>query len=99
MAQEFSEAFYNSAAWLKYRAAYIRSVFYCCELCHEPVGTSGILHHKIPLTPENINDSEVTLNWEHLEYQCLRCHNQTHSDSLPVRDDVMFDERGNLVRR
>lgn len=99
MAQDFSKAFYRSAAWLKCRAAYIASVYYCCEVCREPAGTNGILHHKTPLTPDNINDPEVTLNWERLEYLCQRCHNQTHADSLPIRDDVMFDEQGNLVRR
>lgn len=99
MAQEFSRAFYRSAAWLKCRAAYIASVFYCCELCKEAVGTSGILHHKISLCPENINDPNITLNWDHLEYLCVRCHNQTHSENLPVRGDVKFDDQGNLVRR
>ena len=99
MAQEFSKGFYRSAAWLKCRAVYISSVFYCCELCHEPTGTSGILHHKILLTHENISDPNVTLNWDVLEYQCQRCHNQTHSDSLPVREGVRFDEQGNLVER
>lgn len=99
MAQQFAKKLYGSATWLKCRTAYIQSVFGCCELCHRPVGTSGILHHKIVLNAENVNDPEITLNWEHLEYLCIFCHNQTHSDSIPVRSDVKFDEQGNLVRR
>lgn len=98
MSQDFAKAFYNSAAWLKCRAAYIASVFYCCELCHEPAGTSGIVHHKVLLTPANIGDPDVTLNWDRLEYLCQRCHNQTHGDSRPTREGVRFDEQGNLVR-
>lgn len=98
MAKDFAKAFYNSAAWLKCRAAYIASVFFCCEQCHEPVGPSGILHHKTLLTPENINDPVITLNWDLLEYLCQRCHNETHGDNLPTREGVRFDEQGNLVR-
>ena len=99
MAQDFAKAFYNSAAWLHCRAAYIKSVFYMCETCKKPTGTSGILHHKIPLTSENINDPDITLNWDRLEYLCWGCHNQVTADALPVREDVRFDEHGNLVKR
>ncbi|MBU2703886.1 hypothetical protein Ga0466249_005036 [Sporomusaceae bacterium BoRhaA] len=99
MAQDFSKKLYNSAAWKKCRTAYIKSVFCLCETCKKPTGTSGILHHKITLTEENINDPNITLNWDHLEYLCHSCHNQIHADALPVREDVRFDEHGNLVKR
>jgi len=96
VAQDFSKKLYRSAAWQKCRAAYIKSVFYRCELCGQP---GDILHHAITLTPQNIDDPNITLNWEHLIFLCIRCHNQTHSDSLPTRGDVKFDEQGNLIKR
>lgn len=34
------------------------------------------VHHKVPLTPENINDPNVTLNWENLELLCKDCHEE-----------------------
>lgn len=32
------------------------------------------VHHKIPLTPENINNPDITLNWDNLELLCKDCH-------------------------
>lgn len=51
------------------------------------------------MTPDNINDQEVTLNWSKLEYLCKDCHELAHSESDPVRHDVRFDEKGQLVER
>ena len=65
MAKDWAKAFYKSKAWLECRAAYILSVFGLCEKCRRP---GWIVHHKETLTPANINDPNVTLNWEKLEY-------------------------------
>ena len=94
MARDFAKAFYNSAAWLKCRAAYIKSVFGLCEKCREP---GHIVHHKKELTPDNINDANITLNWDNLQYLCLDCHNRVPSDNYVTRDGLMFDEQGQLV--
>ena len=99
MAQDFAKKFYGSAAWLKCRKAYIQSVFCRCEICEEPIGMGGILHHKILLTAANIHDPEITLNWKHLIYVCQRCHNDIHLGALPFREDVRFDDAGRLVQR
>ena len=93
MAQEFAKAFYKSKAWLKCRAAYIQSVFGLCEKCGRP---GWIVHHKIKLTPGNINDPNVTLNWEKLEYLCQDCHNREHGEANTA-EGLMFDEDGDLV--
>ena len=34
------------------------------------------VHHKIPLTEENITDPKVSLNWENLELLCKTCHDE-----------------------
>lgn len=94
MAQDFARAFYHSAAWLKCRDAYIRSVYGLCERC----GESGlIVHHRELLTPVNINDPSVTLNWELLELLCQQCHNKEHGNGEPVAEGLRFDDEGNLV--
>lgn len=36
------------------------------------------VHHKIVLTPENINDPTVTLNWDNLVLLCDKCHKAQH---------------------
>ena len=34
------------------------------------------VHHKIPLTPENVRDTNITLNWDNLELLCKSCHDE-----------------------
>lgn len=86
MSKEFSKAFYKSARWLKCRQSYIKSVNGVCERCGNP---GYILHHKILLTPENINDPDVTLNFENLEFVCLQCHNMD-DDNEHGEHDVTY---------
>jgi len=93
MAKDWAKAFYKSAAWLKCRAAYIQSVFGLCEKCGRP---GWIVHHKIKLTPGNINDPNVTLNWDNLEYLCQDCHNREHGGGSTA-EGLRFDAAGNLV--
>ena len=75
-----TKGFYKTAAWLKCRAAYIKSVGGLCERClaDGKIVPGYIVHHKCYLTPENINDTSVTLNWDNLEYLCQPCHNAIH---------------------
>lgn len=95
MAKPFAKKFYKSKAWQRCRASYITSAFGLCERCG---GAGLIVHHKILLTPENINNPEVTLSWENLELLCLDCHNREHGNAEDVvRDGLRFDERGELI--
>ena len=36
------------------------------------------VHHKIRLTPENITDPSIALNWDNLELLCKACHQEEH---------------------
>ena len=97
MARDFAVRFYNSAVWIRCRAAYAQSVFGLCERCGE---AGDEVHHREYLTPANINDPEVALGWDNLELLCAACHNKEHKGKHdPLRDDVMFDANGDLVRR
>ena len=101
MARDFSREFYNSKQWKKCRASYISSVNGLCERCLDNNKmVPGIeVHHKIYLSPDNINDPEITLSFENLELLCESCHNKEHMTKYDVvREDVMFDSYGNLVR-
>lgn len=85
MAREFAKSFYKSKAWLKCRASYIakrKSIDGgLCESCHEKPGY--IVHHKIELTPENINDPDIALGLGNLKYDCIECHNQENGRGEP----------------
>jgi thymidine kinase len=95
MARDFAKAFYRSSAWLACRTAYIASVFNLCERCRKP---GKILHHKKPLTPNNINDPEIALGFNNLRFLCHACHEAEHSDTYVTRKDVRFDDKGSLVQ-
>ena len=93
MAQDFALAFYHSKAWLECRAGYINSVLGLCKHCHKQ---GLIVHHIVKLTPENINNPSITLDWSNLMYLCLDCHNAIHADKLSTKENYYFDEKGNL---
>ena len=81
MAQQFAKKFYRSKEWLKCRRAFISQRESIdggmCMRCGERPGY--IVHHTIYLTPENINDPNVSLNFRNLEYVCQECHNEEHN--------------------
>jgi len=95
MAKDYAKQFYNSKAWLQCRAAYISKVFGLCEKCRHD---GYIVHHKIEITPDNINDPYITLCHDNLQYLCLTCHNRVDAAKI-IRDDVTFDSRGQLIYR
>ncbi|WP_083516880.1 HNH endonuclease [Alicyclobacillus shizuokensis] len=94
--REFASAFYHSQAWLRCRESYLKSKHYVCERCG---GLAKIVHHKVYLTPGNIDDPTITLNWDNLEALCQDCHNAEHMCSQPIcADGLKFDTNGNLVQ-
>lgn len=78
--KEWAKKFYASDAWHQCRASYIAyrrtADGGMCEVCHESPGF--IVHHKILLTPTNINDPDVSLNWKNLQLVCKACHDKIH---------------------
>lgn len=99
MAREFAKKFYKSSAWIKCRNSYISSVYGLCERCEKP---GYIVHHKIHLNQSNINDPDVSLNHDNLEYLCLDCHNEHHKFNREIkpitRDGFKFNSNGELVK-
>lgn len=86
----FARQFYMSRAWIKCRKAYAQSKGHLCERCW----SNGLIvpgkevHHKIRLTPENINDPSIALNWDNLELLCKDCHLEEHSKTRWRADEL-----------
>lgn len=102
MAREFSKKFYNSKQWIKCRELYKQSVNGLCERCLSKgkYVLGDEVHHKIHLSPNNINNPDITLNWDNLELLCMSCHSIHHmSIYSPLREDVMFNKEGDLVEK
>lgn len=99
MAKEFAKSFYNSKTWKRCRESYIayrRAVDGgLCESCHEAPGY--IVHHKIELTPDNINDPDIALGFGNLKYDCHVCHQKENADDGPAGlTDYEFTPDGDL---
>ena len=93
----FADRFYTSRAWVKCARGYRNSVGGLCERCKAKglIVPAEEVHHKIHLTPRNINQPEVALNWRNLIALCKDCHMQEHRKQK--RWDV--DEDGAVTPR
>lgn len=68
-----------------------------CEECHDRLGY--IVHHKIALNQDNINNVEISLNHDHLEYVCKQCHDEFegHGVGKKVKPLFVFDSKGQPI--
>lgn len=99
MARPFARRFYHSAKWLTCREYVLKRDHYLCVHCSAP---GEEVHHIIWLTPDNINDPNITLNPDNLQTVCRDCHHRLHERGKYTRrettqDGLMFDENGNLI--
>ena len=91
----WAKNFYRSKAWRTTRQAYFNKKFGICERCGSP---GDIVHHKIYLTPTNINDINISLNMDNLELLCQDCHNKEHfSKNSATQYGLAFNSDGELI--
>lgn len=95
--KEFAEKFYKSKQWKKCRELYAASVGGLCEVCEQngKIVAGEIVHHKIFLTPENIDRPEITMDWKNLQLVCRDCHAAAHKDENGRRYKI--DENGSVI--
>lgn len=81
MAREFAGNFYKTKDWKKVRDLYREKAGGLCEICWQNglVVPGVIVHHKIHLDENNINNPDVTLNMNNLQLVCRDCHAEIHS--------------------
>lgn len=96
MAKSFSKPFYDSRLWKNTRKQILRDAGYTCQECN--ANRASEVHHKIPLTPENINDISISLHPDNLEAVCGECHKKITKGVGDVVEGYAFDEEGNVVR-
>lgn len=53
-----------------------------CEKCLEEgvITPATRVHHKVHLTPENVNNPDIALNWDNLEALCEKHHAAEHTE-------------------
>lgn len=105
MAQEFAKSFYKSKLWQEVRESILKRDNYLCQTkgCYNPAEE---VHHKTKLTPENINDTNISVNPSNLISLCAECHKAIHlgdkvagirkktKEQQSILPDVIFDENG-----
>ena len=87
MARAFAKQFYSSKAWQDCREGYAAYRGHLCEDClKRGLYTPGeIVHHIEELTPTNITDPRISLNWNNLRLVCRECHFKEHDKRIKDR--------------
>ncbi|WP_130811415.1 HNH endonuclease [Olsenella sp. Marseille-P4559] len=101
MAKPFSYAFYHSAAWARARESALIRDNHLCQRCLKAgeITPATMVHHIQELTPDNINDPNITCGLDNLVSLCDRCHKITHGWARDgaTRQGLAFDDNGNLI--
>lgn len=94
--RDFAEALYSSKAWKNTRDAYKRYRGGLCEECYRNgiVKAGEIVHHKIHLNADNVNDPGIALSFDNLELLCRDCHGKQHQK---VIRRYKIDELGRVI--
>ena len=100
MSKPFARAFYSSKVWQECRNEYAKRRGHLCERClSRGLYVPGIIvHHKIELTPENIDRPDVTLNFDNLELLCRDCHAEVHEHDGGRWSEVNDKKRARRAR-
>lgn len=103
----FAHRFYHSKAWLDVRSFVWDRAHGLCERCLErgEYKPADVVHHKVPLSPSNMDDPDISLNPDRLIALCHDCHTEVHQElgvgmlgsAKPAVRRVGFDRFGNVV--
>ena len=87
--------FYDSVIWKRAKQEKIMMARGICERC----GRKGTeVHHKIPLTDDNIDDPNISINPDNLELLCKSCHDQARCDEEGTNPNrIEFTENGDVI--
>lgn len=81
MAKTWAKTFYNSKEWRQLRERLIIENNFLCADCGESYlndSTQLVGHHIKELTPQNINDPNISLNPDNIKIICRKCHDKAH---------------------
>ena len=88
--KDYAKTFYRSKIWQKCRNDYFKYRNGLCEDClakglYKP---GVIVHHVIEISPQNITNPEITLNWNNLRLVCRECHAEEHGAHANKRYEI-----------
>lgn len=104
----FAHKFYHSKAWQDVRSLAWDRAHGLCERCASQGETvpADVIHHKIPLSAENVNNLSISLNPDNLIALCNECHTIVHQElgigAMNGKGEttlrVRFDKNGNIIK-
>lgn len=88
---------YRGSRWKNHvRPTYLESVDFLCERCRD---IAKVVHHKIYLNNDNIDDEEIVYGFNNLEALCQDCHNREHHyTSVGYSNEIVVDDKGNVFQ-
>jgi len=105
-------SFYKSKLWKQVKNNVWLKQYCLCAECNRPVYVDGItdwipkdkrlkgiVHHKEHLHSYNLNDDNIAINEDNLVGLCIDCHNKEHFSGSSTRNDYLFDDNGNLIKK
>lgn len=96
MAKDWAKKFYQSKQWIQARDYMMHKSHYICQKCKER--PAEIVHHKIWLSPSNINNPDITLGEKNLLPVCRECHALIHEGVSATIEGLRFNSNGELVK-
>lgn len=96
-----TEKFYWTRQWARTRTAYRKARGGLCERCLAKgiIAPGDIVHHKIHLTPENIGDVSLSLDFSNLELLCRDCHAAEHKDDSRYKTKLYWLKKKRIKPR
>lgn len=78
--RSIDSGFYKNARWQKCQGAYMQYVNGLCERCLKrgEIVPAKIVHHRVHLNEDNVNDPSIAYGFDNLEALCIDCHNKEH---------------------
>jgi 5-methylcytosine-specific restriction endonuclease McrA len=93
------EAFYKSWKWRKVREAYFNHAKGLCEVCLSKglIKQGEIVHHKIEMDSEKIQNERLAYGFDNLQLVCRDCHAELHPQTNKSKKRYYIDDDGKVV--
>lgn len=99
MKQEYNQSwikrknkFYSSGEWKALRRSIVLRDKNVCQKCGKLIFSKPNVHHVIHLTPNNIDDENISLNPDNLITVCEDCHNKIHGKGFKKKESIVNED-------
>ena len=94
--KEWAEKFYTYKRWRKTKDLVWARDRGLCQRCLErgKIREGRVVHHIVPLTPENVSQPQIAYGLDNLVLLCADCHAEIHRKSIKR---YKFDDLGRVI--